>query len=620
MADLLTAIPPATPPATPPAIPPATPPATPPTLPGALPPASPPGTPPATPRAAASLIVLRDSPRGVEVLLLRRADKPGDQNSGAAVFPGGLLDKADRGHYERCTGIDDASASARMGLAEHGLHYWVAAVRECFEEAGLLLATDSVGTLVDLNTLPPDEVLALRHALHANQTGMAEVCARFNVQLAMDRLAYFSHWITPKGMPKVFDTRFFITQAPAGQTAQHDAKETVQLLWLTPAEAIDRARGLKLMNVTEITLKALAGFATAQAAIDWARAQTAVPTIRPRIGLTAQGRKPVNPGDWAYAELGRIDPDGLGTSSVELTPGKPVWLSPRVLRVTAGNGSLMTGPGTNSYFIGAPGSDDWALLDPGPDDADHVQALLAAAPGRISRILVTHTHKDHSPAAAAIAAATGAPTFGRVADHPEWQDTGFQPGQVLADGDRLLLGHGDQLALGNHDQLALGEGVTLRVIHTPGHASNHLCYLLEEEKLLFTGDHLMQGSTVVINPPDGDMAVYLASLRRLLDFDLDWLAPGHGFLIDAPHAVVHKTIAHRLGREAKVLAALQALAADGPVTEAVLLAAVYADTPVVLHAVALRSLRAHLIKLVADGRAAAVAAGGLPAYLLHPQP
>ena len=201
-----------------------------------------------------------------------------------------------------------------------------------------------------------------------------------------------------------------------------------------------------------------------------------------------------------------------------------------------------------------------------------------------------HTHKDHSPAAAAIQAASGAPTFGQVAAHKEWQDTTFQPTRVLADGDRLVL----------------GEGVTLRVIHTPGHASNHLCYLLEEERLLFTGDHLMQGSTVVINPPDGDMAVYIESLRKLLAVPLDWLAPGHGFLIDEPHAVVDKTIAHRLGREAKVLAGLQALGGDdGPVAEAALLARVYADTPAVLHAMALRSLRAHLLKLQADGRVSA---------------
>jgi glyoxylase-like metal-dependent hydrolase (beta-lactamase superfamily II)/8-oxo-dGTP pyrophosphatase MutT (NUDIX family) len=560
-----------------------------------------PGAPPAVPRAAASLIVLRDAPRGMEVLMLRRADRPGDQNSGATVFPGGLLDKSDRGHYERCNGLDDAGASARLGLPSDGLHYWVAAVRECFEEAGLLFATDLAGKTVDLHALPADEVVALRHALHANQTGMAEVCERFGVRLATDRLAYYSHWITPKGMPKIFDTRFFITEAPAGQTAVSDATETVELLWLTPAEALERAASLKLMNVTQIVLKHLAGFSLSADAVAWARAQQTVPVNRPRIGRSAQGRRPLNRGDWAYAEVGRLDPEGHGQASTELTPGVAVWLSPRVLRVTANNGSMMTGPGTNSYFIGAPGSDDWALLDPGPDDAEHVAALLAAAPGRITRILVTHTHKDHSPAAAAIQAASGAPSFGRVATYPEWQDTAFQPTQVLADGDRLVL----------------GEGVTLRVIHTPGHASNHLCYLLEEERLLFTGDHLMQGSTVVINPPDGDMAVYIESLRKLLAVPLDWLAPGHGFLIDAPHDVVHKTVAHRLGREAKVLAGLQALGDAGPVAEAALLARVYADTPAALHAMALRSLRAHLLKLQADGR---VSAGAGPSWQLEAAP
>ena len=562
-------------------------------------PPTPAGAPPPKTRAAASLIVLRDSPRGLEVLMIRRAERPGDQNSGATVFPGGLLDVSDRGHYERCNGLDDAAASARLGLPADGLHYWVAAVRECFEEAGLLFATDADGSTVDLDALPQDEVVALRRALHANQTGMAEVCARFNVRLATDRLAYHSHWITPVGLPKIFDTRFFVTEAPAGQTAVADATETVDLLWMTPAQVLDRSNGLRLMNVTEITLKQIATFTKAADAVAWARAQTTVPLNRPRIGQSAKGKRPLNRGDWAYAELGRIDPEGAGTASVELVPGRGVWLSPRVLRVTADNGSMMTGPGTNAYFVGAPGSDSWALIDPGPDDAAHVAALLAAAPGRITRILCTHTHKDHSPAAAAIAAATGAPTFGRVADHAEWQDQSFQPTTVLADGDVLHLGEGSGEGSGERS----ANSVTLRAVHTPGHASNHLCFLLEEEQLLFTGDHLMQGSTVVINPPDGDMAVYIANLQRLLDIPLQWLAPGHGFLIDEPHAVVQKTVAHRLGREAKVLAGLQKLGSAAPVDEAALLAEVYADTPKPLHAMALRSLRAHLQKLQAEGRA-----------------
>ena len=543
-------------------------------------------TEPAKTRQAASVIVLRDAPRGLEVLMLRRADKPGDQNSGAAVFPGGLLDKADAGHTELCVGLDAATANTRLATPAQGLNYWIAALRECFEEAGLLFASDGSGQLISLDgrdAMDGAALLAVRHALHANEIDMAEVCALLNVKLAVNELAYYSHWLTPAGLPKIFDTRFFVARAPAHQTASHDATETVELLWLTPAEALDAARGLTLLNVTRHTLTQLAGFATAQTVIDAARAQLQVPLIRPRLGQDANGRCVVMPGDRAYAEIGRLDPQGRAHVSTELTAGRPVWLSPRVVRVTAGNASMMTGPGTNSYFIGAPGADEWAVLDPGPADAAHIAALLAAAPGKITRIIVTHTHIDHSPAAAAIKAATGALCYGRVAQHPEWQDASFVPDQLLADGDRL----------------ALGEGVTLRAIHTPGHASNHLCYLLEEEKLLFTGDHLMQGSTVVINPPDGNMSLYLASLHRLYDEALDWLAPGHGFLIDQPHQVVSQTITHRLGREAKVLAAAAAL---GPADEGVLLAQVYADTPRHLHAVALRSLRAHLHKLRHDGR------------------
>lgn len=544
-----------------------------------------PKSPVVAPRQAASLIVLRDSPRGLEVLLLERALRPGDQNSGATVFPGGLLDGADSATAALADDLDDAAANARLGIAAGGLGYWVAAVRECFEEAGLLFARrPGEAPLVALDAHADDKVDRLRRRLHSGEITLADVCATLGVRLALDELSYYSHWITPLGMPKVFDTRFFVTRAPAAQTPRHDATETVELRWLAPAAALDAARGFKLMNVTETTLHQLSRFDTVDAVIAFARAQAEVPMIRPRLAKAdAGGRRVVNPNHHAYAEIGRLDPEGRATASADLLPGRAVWLSPRVMRVTAPNGNLMTGPGTNAYFLGA--GDDWTLLDPGPDDESHVQALLTQAPGRITRILVTHTHKDHSPAAAAIAEATGAPTFGRVADHPEWQDTRFAPDHTLADGDRL----------------ELGGGIGLRAVHTPGHASNHLCYLLEDEKMLFTGDHIMQGSTVVINPPDGEMAVYLRSLERLLELDLEWLAPGHGFLIGEPQRAVRQLIAHRLGREAKVLAALEALERGSD--ESKLLARVYADTPRPLLGVALRSLRAHLLKLEAEGRA-----------------
>jgi glyoxylase-like metal-dependent hydrolase (beta-lactamase superfamily II) len=261
-----------------------------------------------------------------------------------------------------------------------------------------------------------------------------------------------------------------------------------------------------------------------------------------------------------------------------------VRLSPRLIRVTADNGSVMTGPDTNTYLVGGGVENEWAVIDPGPLGEQHVRAIVDAAPGPIRWIFATHTHLDHSPATLLLKSLSGATVHGRVADHREWQDATFAPEVALQGGERF----------------ALPGPSTLRAIHTPGHASNHVCYLLEEEKLLFTGDHVMQASTVVINPPDGDMAAYIASLRALLQEDLEWLAPGHGFLMAEPKRAIEWIIAHRLKREAKVVAALQAQ--PGARTEA-LLPRVYDDVPERMHPMALRSLKAHLHKLQVDGRA-----------------
>jgi glyoxylase-like metal-dependent hydrolase (beta-lactamase superfamily II) len=240
------------------------------------------------------------------------------------------------------------------------------------------------------------------------------------------------------------------------------------------------------------------------------------------------------------------------------------------------------------------------VIDPGPADPVHVEAVLAAAPGPIRWIFATHTHLDHSPATRLLQQRCGARVFGRVADHPEWQDGSFVPEQALIGGESVVLA-GDTA-----DEAASRS--TLRVIHTPGHASNHLCYLLEEEELLFTGDHVMQSSTVVINPPDGDMAAYLQALRALMQLELTWIAPGHGFLMDRPRRAMQAIVEHRLRREAKVR---EALAACGPADELALLQRVYADVPPRLHAMALRSLTAHLLKLEADGLCRQTPAGWL---------
>jgi glyoxylase-like metal-dependent hydrolase (beta-lactamase superfamily II)/8-oxo-dGTP pyrophosphatase MutT (NUDIX family) len=537
----------------------------------------------AAPRAAATVIVVRDAEEGMQVLLMRRVERSNDRSSGAFVFPGGTLDRGDRALHSCCVGLDDATASARLNLDQHGLDYFVAAVRECFEEAGLLFAYDATGALTTLEEIAASEVAELRAAVRRGDTDLGRACARHGLRLAVDRLAYHSHWLTPPGLPKRFDTRFFVAVAPPGQSASFDSLETLEHRWIRPSDALAGNLGSRLPNATRQTLESITSFASARACFEHAQGLRNIERIMPRIGFGAQGPRPVMPNEAAYAEIGRIDPDGAGTASFELPSGRVVQLSLRVRRLTAPNGSVMTGPGTNTYFICDPGSDACVVIDPGPDDATHVDAILAAAPRPIRSILVTHTHRDHSPAATALKARTGAKLFGMRARHRERQDAGFAPDRELAHGERF----------------AAGAQTTLRVIHTPGHASNHLCYLLEEEQTLFTGDHVMQGSTVVINPPDGDMAEYIASLRALLREDLQWLAPGHGFLIERPSDAIERLIRHRLGREAKVLDALRAF---GPGALDALLVKVYDDVPLRMHPVAARSLTAHLLKLAAEGR------------------
>ncbi len=535
------------------------------------------------PRPAATIVVVRDGASGIEVLLSRRAER-GDYSSGAWVFPGGIVDAGDALAHAACDGLSDAEASERLGVAGGGLDYYVAAIRECFEESGLLFARSQGGALVDLDGSDAARLLPWRRALHRGEKSIAEFCAAEHLRLALDRLVYFSHWLTPLGREKRYDTRFFIAAVPPAQTAAHDGAEMVEQLWIAPREALARSATLRLLTPTQKTLEAIGRFASAAEAMAWAATPRRVALVMPRVAGGRDGLRPVLPDEPAWAELGRIDPAGHGQGSYDIVPDRPVRLSERVIRVSADNGSVMTGPGTNTYLIGAADARSWAVIDPGPASDAHVEAILAAAPGPIDRIFVTHTHKDHSPAAPALKERTGATLFGRAPLHREWQDATFAADVTLHGGERI----------------AISDSTHLAVLHTPGHASNHLCYLLEEERTLFTGDHLMQASTVVINPPDGDMAAYLASLRALLPLELDWLAPGHGFLMAEPKKAIDAVIAHRLKREGKVVAALAEL---GPAEPERLLAQVYADTPRHLHPVAMRSLSAHLLKLRDEGRA-----------------
>jgi glyoxylase-like metal-dependent hydrolase (beta-lactamase superfamily II) len=274
---------------------------------------------------------------------------------------------------------------------------------------------------------------------------------------------------------------------------------------------------------------------------------------------------------------------GVGPAPVV---GEPAELAPGLVRLTAPNPGLMTGPGTNSYVIG---SSELAVIDPGPVNAAHLASLqrAAASRGTVRYVLVTHTHIDHAPGAAALARATGA------------QVIGFGPAE----------GFEPDLTVGDGWTLELPGGCTLTAVHTPGHASDHLCWLVEESRTLLTGDHVMHGSTVVIRPPDGDMAVYLASLARVRDLTpaVTLLAPGHGRLMHQVPDVVEALMGHRLARHERVADALRARG-EGTVDD--LLGRVYADVTARQLPVARFSLWAHLRYLGQQGRAVVLAEAG----------
>ncbi|TVV72351.1 MBL fold metallo-hydrolase [Sphingomonas solaris] len=262
-------------------------------------------------------------------------------------------------------------------------------------------------------------------------------------------------------------------------------------------------------------------------------------------------------------------------------------LHPMVRRVLAPNPSAFTYTGTQTYLVGR---GEVAVIDPGPLLDAHVEAILAATAGeRITSILCTHTHRDHSPAAAALAGASGATIVGCAPlalddDGPRADaafDTTYAPDRVMADGDRVT-----------------GPGWTLEAVATPGHTSNHLCFALPEARALFTGDHVMGWSTTVISPPDGDMAAYMASLDRLMGRDDAVYYPAHGEPVTKPQRFVRGLMGHRKQREGQIVRLLGQ--ADRAIPEMV--EAMYVGIDRGLHGAAGRSVLAHLLDLERQGR------------------
>jgi recombination protein RecT len=311
-------------------------------------------------------------------------------------------------------------------------------------------------------------------------------------------------------------------------------------------------------------------------------------TSCPRGGYLAGKEQRYMEHEHPYGELQLVSPDGQIVHPLDWQSLQPVPLLRNVARLTAPNPGAMTGPGTNSYLVGDAAT-GFIAIDPGPADAQHIERLWRAAGGDIRMIVCTHSHPDHAPGARPLQAlcTPQPPILGLPSAATARAASEFTPDRELADGEQLHLAGADG-----------APAHTLRVVHTPGHAANHLCLVLVQDGLLFSGDHVLNGSTTVVDPPDGEMNAYLESLDKLIAacdaHDVDFIAPAHGYVIGQARDAIAALKAHRLKREAKILRVMQAHP-GGTLDDWVQLA--YDDVPPRMWPVAKRSLLAHVQRI-----------------------
>ncbi|HUR89325.1 MAG TPA: MBL fold metallo-hydrolase [Ramlibacter sp.] len=478
---------------------------------------------PVTPRPAATVILLRDTPEGFEVLMTRRS-ATASFAPGAFVFPGGVIDPGETPQ--------------------------AAAVRESFEELGL--------------------------------------------DLAGVKMSLLARWITDRDLPRRFDVSFLVARMPEGQTPVADEAEQFEPVWVGPADALARheAGTFFMIFPTIRTLERLAKYTNVDEVLAACASGKPLWTSCPRAGFVKGADTRYMEHEMAYGELALVSPDGQLVHHLDWGTNQPVPLLKNVTRITAPNPGVMTGPGTNSYLVGDPNT-GYIAIDPGPNEPEHIERLWRAAGGDIRVILCTHSHADHSPGALPLQALCASkPAVLGLASKPTARAASeFRPDREIADGEEVFVEGG-------------GVRHTLRAIHTPGHAANHTCFVLVEDALLFSGDHILNGSTTVVDPPDGDMTAYIDSLDKLLaacaQYGVEFILPAHGYALGfAPQAIAHLK-SHRLAREAKVISAMRAKPA-GSMDDWVKVA--YDDVPPRMWPVAQRSLLAHVQRIEALGLA-----------------
>ena len=535
--------------------------------------------------AAATVLLLRnaESDGTLEVLMTRRSAQASFA-PGAYVFPGGGIDALD------AHPATHAVAARRPTQSDEHLTEAIAAIRESFEELGILLARHADGRMAG-----NDDIAAIdRHQPFAAQ------CQAHGLTLAADSVYVLARWTADRDLPRRFDVPFLVAHMPEGQTPVADETEQFEPVWVRPDDALARhaAGSFFMIYPTIRTLERLAKFDNADAVLAACAGEVPLWASCPRAGLLGGKQARYMEDEMPFGELALVCPDGQIAHALDWQSERPVQLLKNVQRLTAPNPGVMTGPGTNTYLVGDPAT-GYIAIDPGPADPEHLDRLWRAAGGDIRMIVCTHSHPDHSPGAAPLqalcvqAGRVAPPVLGLPSAPTARTASFFAPDRVLQNNELLALtGQGPEGKITH----------TLQAIHTPGHAANHLCLLLVEDALLFSGDHILNGSTTVIDPPDGNMADYLDSLDRLhalcAEHSVEFILPAHGYVLGGPvlggRSAIAKLKAHRLAREAKVLAAMQAQP-GGSMEDWVRLA--YDDVPERMWPVAQRSLLAHVERI-----------------------
>jgi recombination protein RecT len=526
---------------------------------------------PAVPRPAATVLLLRDSPAGVEVLMTRRS-ATASFAPGAYVFPGGGIDAADAQAHD--------IAARRPTQVDERLTQAIAAIRESFEELGVLLARHRDGSPVT----SADVASLDRHAPFADQ------CRQRGLVLAADQVFVLAHWITDRDLPRRFDVPFLVARMPEGQSPVADEAEQFEPVWVRPSDALARHKAGQFFIIfpTIRTLERLEKFASVDAVLAACAGDQPLWTSCPRAGFVQGAEARYMEHEMQFGELALVCPDGQLLHHLDWRTDQPVALLKNLVRVTAPNPGVMTGPGTNGYIVGDPDT-GYIVVDPGPDEPAHQQRIWRATGGDIRMIVCTHSHADHSPGARPLQALcrTRPPILGLPSAPTARPASEFTPDRALADGEVVAVS---------------GNGTThsLKVLHTPGHAANHLCLVLLEDGLLFSGDHILNGSTTVVDPPDGDMTAYLDSLDRLAaacdQYGIEFILPAHGHVLGFARQAIQALKQHRLQREARIVAAMRERP-SGTLEDWVELA--YADVPPRMWPVAKRSLLAHVQRIEA---------------------